>query len=178
MDVACGERLLLTAYLRRTGTPAQAFEADADGLIFTQPLQTDGFRPVHVAATNAGVATALNPHLTLALCHVSLDAQCHDGGHTTTLGRGGSDLTASLVGSALDAAEVVLSRLKASVSLTGWMAAWKEGWIGIVRHADPNYDRRFPTARPQLARYGRKCCIGTLYSLFLTRVFQSASPTH
>ncbi len=162
--VACGERLstnIMASYLRRTGTPAQAFEADADGLIFTQPLQTDGFRPVHVAATNAGVATALQPALDAGLvpCVTGFIAQCHDGGQTTTLGRGGSDLTASLVGSALDAAEVVLSKVESEREPDGgWMAAWKEGWIGIVRHADPKVtiDRLSYREAAELARYGRK----------------------
>jgi len=53
-------------------------------------------------------------------------------GTVTTLGRGGSDLSASVIGNVLDADEVTMYKVESSAAEDGTLAAWKPGWIGIV----------------------------------------------
>jgi aspartokinase len=56
----------------------------------------------------------------------------------TTLGRGGSDLSAALLGYCLDAAEIQLYKVEYTVDpASGWMSGWAPGWVGIVHCADP-----------------------------------------
>jgi len=53
-------------------------------------------------------------------------------GTVTTLGRGGSDLSASVVGNVLDADEVTMYKVESTTAEDGTLAAWKPGWIGII----------------------------------------------
>jgi aspartate kinase len=53
-------------------------------------------------------------------------------GTVTTLGRGGSDLSAAVVGNVLDADEVTMYKVESAAAEDGSMAAWKPGWIGII----------------------------------------------
>jgi aspartokinase len=80
-------------------------------------------------------------------------------GNLTTLGRGGSDLTASIVGNATDATEVILSKVESEKdSKEGFMTAWKPGWIGIVHQNNPHLtikNMSFEEAG-ELANLGRK----------------------
>jgi len=50
----------------------------------------------------------------------------------TTLGRGGSDLSAAVIGNVLDADEVIMYKVESATAEDGTMASWKPGWIGIV----------------------------------------------
>jgi aspartokinase/homoserine dehydrogenase 1 len=106
--LAVGEKLnarLFALALRRRGVPAVARDAD----LF---LETDG-RFGEASAlpglTDRTVAAALLPHLEKGEVPVvaGFMGRAPDGA-TTTLGRGGTDLTATLVGAALHADEVVL----------------------------------------------------------------------
>ena len=80
-------------------------------------------------------------------------------GMLTTLGRGGSDLTASIVGNALDATEVILSKVESEKdSKDGFMLRWQSGWIGIVHQQNPQLtisSMSFEEAG-ELANLGRK----------------------
>lgn len=59
-------------------------------------------------------------------------------GRLTTLGRGGSDLSAAVLGHCLDAHEVCLYKVEYTTCPDGWMERWTEGWVGIVHDADPS----------------------------------------
>jgi aspartate kinase len=50
----------------------------------------------------------------------------------TTLGRGGSDLSAAVIGNILDANEVTMYKVESNTADDGTLAAWKPGWIGII----------------------------------------------
>jgi aspartate kinase len=50
----------------------------------------------------------------------------------TTLGRGGSDLSASVIGAVLDADEVTMYKVESDAAPDGTLASWKPGWIGII----------------------------------------------
>lgn len=95
-----GERLssmIVAAALRRAGTPAEAL--DARRLIVTDG--EFGAARVDVAATNARVAGHFVPGQRIQVVTGFIAAT--PDGETTTLGRGGSDYTASLLGAALGA---------------------------------------------------------------------------
>lgn len=106
--IACGEKLsvrLLACAIAREGLDALAIDADTF-------LETDGNHgeasPLGVV-TNRTIEAALSPLLAAeqtpvvtGFCGLAPD------GATTTLGRGGSDYTATLIASALDADEVTI----------------------------------------------------------------------
>jgi len=50
----------------------------------------------------------------------------------TTLGRGGSDLSASVLGNVLDADEVTMYKVESTAAEDGTLVSWKPGWIGII----------------------------------------------
>eukprot|EP00358_Blepharisma_japonicum_P006004 CAMPEP_0202944942 /NCGR_PEP_ID=MMETSP1395-20130829/5880_1 /ASSEMBLY_ACC=CAM_ASM_000871 /TAXON_ID=5961 /ORGANISM="Blepharisma japonicum, Strain Stock R1072" /LENGTH=347 /DNA_ID=CAMNT_0049644389 /DNA_START=23 /DNA_END=1066 /DNA_ORIENTATION=- len=50
----------------------------------------------------------------------------------TTLGRGGSDLSASVLGAVLEADEVTMYKVESEAAADGTLVAWKPGWIGII----------------------------------------------
>jgi aspartate kinase len=57
----------------------------------------------------------------------------------TTLGRGGSDLSASVIGNVLDADEVTMYKVESTAAADGTLGAWKSGWIGIIpKGSTPN----------------------------------------
>jgi len=129
--LAAGEKLsarLLAAALRRRGVEARALDADAF-------LETDGrggeARPLP-GVTEPLAAAALRPFVECGeVAVVTGFVGRGPDGATTTLGRGGSDFTATLLGAALGAARVVV---------------WTD--VDGVFSADP---RVVPEARP-LAR--------------------------
>ena len=57
-------------------------------------------------------------------------------GRLTTLGRGGSDLSAAVIGSVLDASTIKLFKVELENSPDGVAAAWVAGWVGVVHDAD------------------------------------------
>jgi len=50
----------------------------------------------------------------------------------TTLGRGGSDLSAAVIGNVLDADEVTMYKVESVTAEDGTLETWKPGWIGII----------------------------------------------
>jgi len=50
----------------------------------------------------------------------------------TTLGRGGSDLSAAVIGNVLDADEVTMYKVESVTAKDGTLDSWKPGWIGII----------------------------------------------
>lgn len=79
-------------------------------------------------------------------------------GLLTTFGRGGSDLTAALVGYALDADEVALYKVEYTKDDEGFLREWTSGWEGIVHDADvsstiPNVTYQVAA---ELAHFGKK----------------------
>jgi len=107
---------------------------------------------VDVIATN-GVAGNARPLLeeSRALCAATLRPLLERGAiplvtgfygagpdkRPATLGRGGSDLSAAVLGYCLDAAQVVLYKVECTHRRDGWMGEWAPGWVGIVHCADP-----------------------------------------
>ena len=79
-------------------------------------------------------------------------------GKLTTLGRGGTDLTAAVLGHALDADEINLYKVVYTKTAQGWLDEWQPGWIGVVHDAEP--DETIPTMSyrdaAQLAHFGKK----------------------
>lgn len=79
-------------------------------------------------------------------------------GKLTTLGRGGSDLTAAVLGHCLDADEVALFKVESTTGQDGWMATWEDGWVGVVHDADVT--RTIPELAyeeaAELAHFGKK----------------------
>ena len=60
-----------------------------------------------------------------------------EGGKLTTLGRGGSDLSAAVLGHCIDADSVSLWKVEFTTRPDGWMEGWTQGWEGVVHDADP-----------------------------------------
>jgi bifunctional aspartokinase / homoserine dehydrogenase 1 len=81
-----------------------------------------------------------------------------DTGKLTTLGRGGSDLTAAVLGYSLDAKDVSLWKVEFTTQSDGWMQDWKIGWEGVVHDADPSWtisSLAYEEAA-ELAHFGKK----------------------
>ncbi len=106
--LACGEKMsvrLVAVAMRRCGLDAVALDAD----VF---VMTDGgfgsANPLY-GVTERTIGAALRPHLDAGRLPIvtGFCGQAPDGG-TTTMGRGGSDLSATLLASALEASKVTL----------------------------------------------------------------------
>jgi aspartokinase len=136
---SAGERWstrLMWAHLT-DGLGREAHAHDAVDVIVTDGVAGDA-RPL-LAETRARVAAALAPRLAggaigLLTGFYGADA----GGRLTTLGRGGSDLSAAVLGFCLDAAEIQLYKVEhTGVGAGGWMQGWAPGWVGIAHCAEP-----------------------------------------
>ncbi len=106
--VVAGEKIavrLLALTLRSIGIPSQA--CDADQFLLTDSIF--GEANALPGITGKSIAQALNPILDRGIVPVvtGFCGKAPDGA-TTTLGRGGSDLSATLIGAALDADEVTI----------------------------------------------------------------------
>ena len=106
--VSIGEKLateLLSRALQSAGRATLPLSADTF-------LETDGrftqASPIpHITAGR--IKRALTPHLEAGTIPVVTGfIGCSAEGHTTTLGRGGSDFSATLIGAALDAADIII----------------------------------------------------------------------
>ena len=136
--VSFGERLsvrIAAAYLNKTGIRAQALDAWDAGItssgVFTnaEPLDEcwQNIPRAVLPLTEAGIVPVITGFI--AKCYAETDDRTHPtAGDITTLGRGGSDLTATLIGAACRAEEVQV---------------WKD--VDGVLTADP---RVVPEARP------------------------------
>ena len=103
-----GERMssrLIAGILRDHGTPAEA--VDADQVIITDGV-FGGASPLF-EQTREAAAARLRPLLEKGILPVMTGFFGADvNGVTTTLGRGGSDFSAAIIGSALDAEEIII----------------------------------------------------------------------
>ncbi|MHC9542361.1 MAG: aspartate kinase [Vulcanimicrobiota bacterium] len=105
--VSFGERLsvrVITASLNKAGIPARYYDAWDAGFITNSEFQNASLLPqafdrIRAALSPVVAEYAFTPVIT---GFIGKDEK----GHVTTLGRGGSDLTASVLGNALDAEEV------------------------------------------------------------------------
>jgi len=81
-----------------------------------------------------------------------------ENGLLTTFGRGGSDLTAALVGYSLDADEVALYKVEYNKDDEGFLQDWNSGWEGIVHDADitTTIPRITYQVAAELAHFGKK----------------------
>lgn len=79
-------------------------------------------------------------------------------GTITTLGRGGSDLSASVLAYSLEAQAVELYKVECTTNEEGWLDTWEPGWEGVVHDADPTHT--IPTLAyeeaAELAHFGKK----------------------
>eukprot|EP00518_Triparma_eleuthera_P004584 CAMPEP_0182458278 /NCGR_PEP_ID=MMETSP1319-20130603/3656_1 /TAXON_ID=172717 /ORGANISM="Bolidomonas pacifica, Strain RCC208" /LENGTH=484 /DNA_ID=CAMNT_0024656935 /DNA_START=17 /DNA_END=1468 /DNA_ORIENTATION=- len=78
-------------------------------------------------------------------------------GKLTTLGRGGSDLTAATLGYCLDADEVSLFKVEHTEDDNGFMSGWEPGFVGVVHDADTSQtvdSLNYSDAR-ELAHFGK-----------------------
>jgi aspartokinase len=57
----------------------------------------------------------------------------------TTLGRSGSDLSATVLAHALDASDVWLYKVEYTLGKDGLLDDWAGGWVGVVHDADPEH---------------------------------------
>lgn len=80
-------------------------------------------------------------------------------GEITTFGRGGSDLTAAIVGYAVDASVVTLFKVEHEREEGTWrMGSWKEGLVGIVHSSakTQTIERVSYKDAAVMARFGKK----------------------
>lgn len=117
------------------GRDAPFWEADA--LVVTDSVSGNA-SPI-LDATKARVRARVLPQLErgaipLVTGFFGADAS----GKLTTLGRGGSDLSAAVLGHSLDAQEVSLYKVEYTTRPDGWMDSWEAGWVGVVHDADPS----------------------------------------
>ena len=139
-DVVCsaGERWstrIMAAYMGEAGRAPGAF-VDSATVIATNGVAGNA-KPL-LAESRALCAAALRP--LLAGGAIPLVTGFYGGGpdgRPATLGRGGSDLSAAVLGYCLDAAEIVLYKVESTARRDGWMGEWAPGWVGIVHCADP-----------------------------------------
>ncbi len=104
--VAMGERLsslLMAAYLRESGTPAQA--VDAANVIVTDAVFGNASPLLEETRTRCGEVIQPLIHAGKIPIVTGFNGATVDG-HTTTLGRGGSDFSASILAATLNAAEL------------------------------------------------------------------------
>lgn len=158
--VSLGERLsnyILARYLTDAeGTPAQYVSADE--IILTDGIP-GGSTPL-LEQTRERVKTTLEPMMDEGVvpCVTGFFGSAADGGYLTTFGRGGSDLTAALLGRCLEADEISLFKVEYEKDSEGFLSKWTPGWVGVVHDAHP--DQTIPAlsydAAAELAHFGKK----------------------
>mmetsp|Transcript_11335 Transcript_11335/g.39495 ORF Transcript_11335/g.39495 Transcript_11335/m.39495 type:complete len:503 (-) Transcript_11335:180-1688(-) len=152
-----GERLstrLVAGHLASRGVKSTFMESD-------RVIVTDG-RPgdatPDVARTTERAASALVPELNKGnLVLMTGFYGAAPDGEVNTLGRGGSDLSATLMGGVLDAETVTLWKVECEKHDNGWMARWRPGFEGVVhdedkKHVLPSLDYQEAT---ELAHFGK-----------------------
>lgn len=131
-----GERLstiVMAAYLRDHGIIAS--EVATDNLLITTGEHGSGVPDMEETRKRLVPLVREKLQAGLVPCVTGFIGTSH-AGKTTTLGRGGSDLTASTLANVLDAEEVILSKVEYEEQSNGWMGAWQPGWVGFVHHCD------------------------------------------
>lgn len=132
---SAGERWsahLINAHMEDRGVLGQLFEADT--LIVTDEISGNA-RPL-LPQTKARVEVMLLPALERgAIPIITGFFGASEKGLLTTLGRGGTDLSAAIIGACVGASEILLWKVEHSV-LDGTMT-WQPGWEGVVHDAMP-----------------------------------------
>lgn len=146
---------LMSTYMRDLGYDAPF--VGSDELIVTDGCSGNA-RPI-LDATRQRVQEVLQPLLQRgALPVVTGYFGASETGKLTTLGRGGSDLSAAVLGYCLDADEVSLWKVEYTTRPDGWMDQWTTGWEGVVHDADPTLT--IPSLAyeeaAELAHFGKK----------------------
>lgn len=127
-----GERFtnkMVSAYIRDQGVESEMFEGDK--IVVTTDV-SGGAEPL-LDETRANAQLLVKPVLenggtALVTGYFGASEQ----GKITTLGRGGSDLSAAVLGYCLDAEQVELFKVECSTNEDGWLDEWQPGWEGIV----------------------------------------------
>ena len=145
----------MASYLQDQGYDAPLFESDA--IIVTDDVSGNA-RPI-LDATRRRVAEHLLPALERGGVPVVTGYfGASETGKLTTLGRGGSDLTAAVMGYCIDADDVSLWKVEYTTRPDGWMDKWAAGWEGVVHDAEPNVTipRLAYEEAAEMAHFGKK----------------------
>lgn len=146
LALSFGERLsarILAAYLQEEGVAAEAFDADKLGLVTHGPF---GWASPDLAATERNLKERLVPQVNGGVPVVTGFFGADKQGHTTILGRGGSDFSAAIIANAVDA-EV----LEVWKETTGFMTADPRIVPAARRILEMSYDEA-----AELANFGAK----------------------
>ena len=134
---SAGERwssALLVALMSDRGVDSEVFEGDA--VVVTDGVPGNS-RPL-LAETQSRLEATVLPSLERgAIPVVTGFFGASAAGVLTTLGRGGTDLSAAVVGACLGASEILLWKVEYASLPDGRMRAWEAGWEGIVHDAAP-----------------------------------------
>lgn len=154
-----GERLsicMMDALCRSRGMPSVLVESDA--ILITNDVS--GNATPQLDLTQEKVRDVVSPLLEDGKLPIvsGFFGTSSETGKLTTIGRGGTDLTAAVLGHALDADEIQLHKVEYSKDADGWLDKWEPGWIGVVHDADPEYTIPVMSYRDaaQLAHFGKK----------------------
>jgi aspartate kinase len=146
LALSFGERLsarILAAYLLDEGVPSEAHDADKLGLVTNGPF---GWASPDLVATERNLKERLVPLVKSSVPVVTGFFGADKRGHTTILGRGGSDFSAAIIANATDA-----SVLEVWKETTGFMTADPRA-VPAARRVDAmSYDEA-----AELANFGAK----------------------
>ena len=145
----------MSSFLQDQGYDSPLFESDT--IIVTDDVSGNA-RPI-LDATRRRVAERLLPSLDRgALPVVTGFFGASETGKLTTLGRGGSDLTAAVLGYCVDADDVSLWKVEYTTRPDGWMDKWAAGWEGVVHDAEPSVTipRLSYEEAAEMAHFGKK----------------------
>lgn len=161
-DVVCsaGERWstrIMAAFMSEGGGAHPGAFVDSASVIATNGVAGNA-KPL-LEESRALCAAALRPLLRAgAVPLVTGFYGAGPGGRPATFGRGGSDLSAAVLGYCLDAVQIVLYKVECTHRRDGWMGEWAPGWVGIVHCADPSVTiprLHYDEAR-ELSRFAKK----------------------
>lgn len=156
--VSMGERLssrVMAAFLTSIDIPAAFIPTDK--LIVTDGVPSNSM-PL-LEPTAARVSQTVEPLLENGVTPVVTGFfGAGEDGQLTTFGRGGSDLTAAVMGYCLNANDISLFKVEYSKREDGFLDQWKPGWEGVVHDADPRLtiENLSYEAAAQLAHFGKK----------------------
>lgn len=156
--VSMGERLsarIMAAYLQSVDIPS-AF-VPTDQLIVTDGVPSNSMPLLEPTAER--VHRTVEPLLAHGVTPVVTGFfGASEDGQLTTFGRGGTDLTAAVMGYCLDADDISLFKVEYTKRPDGFLEKWEPGWEGVVHDADPRLtigDLSYEAAA-QLAHFGKK----------------------
>ena len=156
--VSMGERLssrVMAAFLTSIDMPAAFIPTDK--LIVTDGVPSNSM-PL-LEPTSARVTQTVEPLLDAGVTPVVTGFfGAGEDGQLTTFGRGGTDLTAAVMGYCLNADEISLFKVEYTKREDGFLDKWQPGWEGVVHDADPRLtigDLSYEAAA-QLAHFGKK----------------------